>query len=273
MSTNDHDTSRKRTSDALDLRLMKRIHTDDAEFVETTLSNIRSYLLSKASKQHAKFMAKYLKIVEYDEGDILMGVKVPEIRLLSKSLGFLPFSVLRNLAKSSYHEERLLAVVNVTEKFKISQDPIVHESIFKFFVEEMREGINNWDLVDSSASQIVGAYLRDKPDLRRLWLFDKLVKSSRFWDRRIAIVATQNFIVHGQYEDTLKLAVILLHDKEDLIHKATGWTLREMGKMSKETLVKFLDQHAQSMPRIMLRYSIEKFSTQERKMYMKNGNR
>ncbi|CAG8586216.1 8658_t:CDS:2 [Acaulospora morrowiae] len=284
-NTFNREASPKRAFDTTILESTKHVHTDDttnedslvknSEIFgenEMILSNIRSYLLSKASKKYAAYLAKYLRIAEYGEGDVLIGVRAPEIRALSKSLGFLPFLVLKNLIKSKYHEERLLAVINMKEKYKNSNDLVMRERIFNFFVEE-RKGINNWDLVDSSASQIVGAHLRDNPNLKRSWLFDKLVKSTRLWDRRIAIVATQNFISHGEYEDTLELASTLLYDKEDLIHKATGWTLREMGKMSKETLVKFLDQHAQNMPRIMLRYSIEKFSVQERKLYMNIGKK
>ncbi|RHZ59950.1 hypothetical protein Glove_360g164 [Diversispora epigaea] len=276
-------SSHKRVVDETTLTSTKRVRTGDTvtnkemsfrdkfnlENNESALADIHSYLLSKASKKTSTFLTKYFRVEEYKTGDIILGIKVPEIRFLSKSLDFLPFPILRGLIKSKYHEERLLAIINVVEKYKTSQDSTIQESIFNFFVEEMISGVDNWDLVDTSAGKIVGAYLRDKPNLKRFWLFEKFVKSNRLWDRRIAIVATQHFIKYGEYDDTLELAEILLRDEEDLIHKATGWTLREMGKKSNETLIKFLDQHAQDMPRVMLRYSIEKLSVQERKKYMK----
>ncbi|CAG8595554.1 1663_t:CDS:2, partial [Scutellospora calospora] len=239
-----------------------------SELKEIRLSEIHAQLQSKASKQRATSLAKYFRVIEYGKGDILMGVRVPDVRSLSKSLGFLSYPILKKLIKSKYHEERLLAVINVVTKFKNTQDPTELAEIFRFFIEQMREGVDNWDLVDLSASQVVGNFLKDKPDIKQLWLYEKLAVSKRLWDRRIAIVSTQNFINHGEYKDTLTLAEMFLSDAEDLIHKATGWTLREMGKKSKPTLVKFLNQHAHRMPRVMLRYSLEKFSEQERKIYM-----
>ncbi|CAG8534043.1 27485_t:CDS:2 [Dentiscutata erythropus] len=249
------------------------IASEELKSKEIGLSEINAELTSKASEQRATILTKYFRVAAYGEGDILMGVKVPDVRSLSKSLGFLPYSILKELIQSKYHEERLLAVINVVTKFKNTQDPVELTEIFKFFVEQMREGVNNWDLVDSSASQIVGEFLKDKPDIKRLWLYDKLAVSNRIWDRRIAIVSTQCFINNGKYDDALKLAEMFLNDTEDLIHKATGWTLREVGKKSKSTLVKFLNQHAHQMPRVMLRYSLEKFSGQERKKYMTIGKK
>ncbi|CAG8598938.1 8645_t:CDS:1 [Cetraspora pellucida] len=198
---------------------------------EISLSEIHAQLQSKASKQKAAILTKYFRVAEYGEGDILMGVKVPDVRAISKSLGFLSYSILKELIQSKYHEERLLAVINIVTKFKNTQDPAELREIFGFFIEQMRGGVNNWDLVDSSASQIVGDFLKDKPDIKRLWLYEKLAVSKRLWDRRIAIVSTQCFINNGEYYDTLKLAEMFLNDTEDLIHKATGWTLREMGKV------------------------------------------
>ncbi|CAG8760222.1 14297_t:CDS:1, partial [Racocetra fulgida] len=138
------------------------------------LSEIHEQLQSKASKQRATILTKYLRVVEYGEGDILMGVKVPDVRTISKSLGFLSYSILKELIQSKYHEERLLAVINIVTKFKNTQDPADLMEIFRFFIEQMRVGVNNWDLVDSSASQIVGDFLKDKPDIKKLWLYEKL---------------------------------------------------------------------------------------------------
>ncbi|RIB24878.1 DNA alkylation repair enzyme-domain-containing protein [Gigaspora rosea] len=270
----------KRTAVELAPKLTKHEHltndsnaSEEVKSKELGLSEIHAKLLSKASKQKATILTKYFRVEEYGEGDILLGVKVPDVRSLSNGLGFLPYSILKELIQSKYHEERLLAVINVVTKFKNTQDPAELAEIFRFYVEQMREGVNNWDLVDSSASQIVGEFLKDKSDIKRLWLYDKLAVSERIWDRRIAIVSTQCFIKNGKYDDTLKLAEIFLNDAEDLIHKATGWTLREMGKKSKSTLVKFLNQHAHRMPRVMLRYSLEKFSEEERRKYMIIGKK
>ncbi|CAG8497603.1 7289_t:CDS:2 [Diversispora eburnea] len=232
-------TKRIRTGDTVTNKEMSFRDKFNLENNESALANIHSYLLSKASKKNSTLLAKYFRVEEYGMGDIILGIKVPEIRFLSKRLDLLPFPILRGLIKSKYHEERLLAIINVVEKYKTSQDSKIRENIFNFFVEEMISGVDNWDLVDTSASQIVGAYLRDKPDLKRFWLFEKFVKSNRLWDRRIAIISTQYFIKYGEYDDTLELAGILLH------------------------------QHAKDMPRVMLRYSIEKLSVQERKKYMK----
>ncbi|PKC71181.1 hypothetical protein RhiirA1_413460 [Rhizophagus irregularis] len=236
--------------------------------INPTLSSIHEQLAAQASKKRAATLVKYFRTDEYGRGDIFLGLKVPYVRSISKSLGFLPFTILKSLIESKYHEERLLSVINIVDKFKISQDLNEQKELFEFYTTEMKEGIDNWDLVDMSAAHVVGSYLINKPELKKTWLYEKLITSERLWDRRIAIVSTQLFINRGEYEDTVKLSEILLDDKEDLIHKATGWMLREMGKKSKKTLVNFLDMHATKMPRVMLRYSLEKFSDQEKKKYI-----
>ncbi|CAG8444912.1 5142_t:CDS:2 [Funneliformis mosseae] len=241
--------------------------------IEPTLSSIHSKLAVQASKKRAAILEKYLRVKEYDRGDIILGIRVPDVRSISKNLGFLPFTVLKDLINSKYHEERLLSVINLVDKYKISKDSEEKKILFEFYLNDMREGIDNWDLVDISASHVVGSYLIDKPELKKTWLFGRLVNSDRLWDRRIAIVSTLYFINQGQFEDTTKLSEILLNDEKDLIHKATGWMLREVGKKSKKNLVNFLDKYAVKMPRVMLRYSLEKFSDQEKKKYMQKGKK
>nr|CAG8493953.1 5986_t:CDS:2 [Entrophospora candida] len=238
------------------------------EKVYYNYSQIHDKLLLKASKKRAAISARYLRAEKYGKGDLLMGTSVPDIRSVSKSLGFLSYEMLKDLIQSKYHEERILAAINIVDRFKVTKDLEEKKIIFDFYINDMRQGIDNWDLVDTSASQIVGAYLFDKLDLKDQWLYKTLAISERLWDRRIAMVATQYFINKEQYEDTIKLSEIYLNDKEDLIHKATGWMLREVGKKSKKTLVNFLDKNASKMPRVMLRYSLEKFSISERKKYM-----
>ncbi|CAG8598663.1 17934_t:CDS:2 [Funneliformis caledonium] len=198
--------------------------------IEPTLSSIHSKLAVQASKKRAAILEKYLRVKEYDRGDIILGIRVPDVRSISKNLGFLPFTVLKDLINSKYHEERLLSVINLVDKYKISKDSEEKKILFEFYLNDMREGIDNWDLVDISASHVVGSYLIDKPELKKTWLFGRLVNSDRLWDRRIAIVSTLYFINQGQFEDTTKLSEILLNDEKDLIHKATGWMLREVGK-------------------------------------------
>ncbi|CAI2162509.1 1808_t:CDS:2 [Funneliformis geosporum] len=241
--------------------------------IEPTQSRIHTKLAAQASKKRAAILVKYLRVEEYDRGDIILGIRVPDVRSISKDLGFLPFTILKELINSKYHEERLLSVINLVDKYKISKDPEEKKNLFEFYLNDMREGIDNWDLVDISASHVVGSYLIDKPELKKTWLFERLLNSERLWDRRIAIVSTLYFINQGQFEDTTKLSEILLNDEKDLIHKATGWMLREVGKKSKKNLVNFLDKYAVKMPRVMLRYSLEKFSDQEKKKYMQKGKK
>jgi 3-methyladenine DNA glycosylase AlkD len=208
------------------------INKESESIAEPTHSSIHAQLAAQASKKRVAILVKYFRVEEYGRGDIFLGLRVPDIRALSKNLGFLPFTILKKLICSKFHEERLLSVINVVDKYKISQDSDVQKELFEFYINEMREGIDNWDLVDISASHVVGSYLIGKPELKKKWLYEKLVISERLWDRRIAIISTQHFINQEQYEDTVKLSEILLDDKEDLIHKATVWMLREMGKVN-----------------------------------------
>lgn len=197
---------------------------------------------------------------EYAEHDKFMGVTVPQIRFIAKSYYNLPLEQLEHLLHSSFNEERLLALIILTKQF---ENPHEQEGIYQFYMSNKHQ-VNNWNLVDASAHLIVGAYLSDK----KKTVLKELVASESLWDRRIAIVSTWFFIRQGDLEWTFKIARLLLKDKEDLIHKATGWMLREAGKQDLPALKLFLNEHAASMPRTMLRYAIEKLDEPQRRRYM-----
>lgn len=202
---------------------------------------------------------------EYGEGDVFLGIRVPVIREFAKKhSGTTPFEAAQ-LIKSPFHEERLLALILWVNRFKKGNED-EQKNLVKLYLENMKF-INNWDLVDSSAASILGAYTftRNKD------LLYTLANSKKLWERRIAIIATHHFIAKNEYSLTLKLAEILLKDSEDLMHKAVGWMLREVGKRNKEVLADFLNQFCLKMPRTMLRYSIEKFPEKERMAYLKRS--
>ena len=196
---------------------------------------------------------------EYGEGDVFLGVSVPEQRRLSKKYKDISYEELQELLRSKIHEHRLTALLIMVEKYKENNDKVANMYL------DNTENVNNWDLVDLSAPKILGEYLKDKS---RDLLYN-LAVSDNLWERRIAIVSTHAFIRNDDFGDTLKISELLLQDKEDLIHKAAGWMLREIGKRNVKVLEDFLDRHCKEMPRTMLRYSIEKFDDEKRKYYMK----
>lgn len=195
-------------------------------------------------------------------GDTFLGVTVPALRLVARQFWEMPLKEIRRLMASQIHEERLVANEILRIKFRKAEDK-EREQIFRFYLKN-RNFIRGWNSVDGSAPHIVGAYLlqRDKK------LLYQLARSRRIWDRRIAIVSTLPFIRNGNIRDSLRLARILLKDEEDPIHKATGWMLRETGKIDIGALRKFLDAFCTAMPRTMLRYAIERFPKAERKRYL-----
>lgn len=196
----------------------------------------------------------------YAEGDIFLGVVVPETRKLVKKYKNIALKDAVKLLRSKIHEERLAALLILVDKFQTDQGK---EEIYNLYLKNTKH-INNWDLVDLSAGQIVGDYLFVKP---KTILF-KLARSKNFWERRIAIMATFNFIKKNQFKETLKIAEMLLIDTHDLIHKAVGWMLREVGKRNLKVEDDFLKKHYQKMPRTMLRYAIEKFPEKKRGRYL-----
>lgn len=200
---------------------------------------------------------------EYGEGDIFVGIKVPPCRELAKKYKDLSFNDLQKLIRSPIHEERAIALMILVLQFK-KADEALQTKIYKFYFKNVK-GINNWDLVDASAPYIVGPYLFDR-DRKILY---KFARSKKLWEKRIAMLSTYYFIRQKDFADALKIAEILLHDKHDLMHKAVGWMLREIGNRDITTEKKFLNKHAATMPRTALRYAIEKFPETERQKYLK----
>lgn len=200
---------------------------------------------------------------QYGEGDRFLGVVVPNTRMVAKQHKDEPLEVMAELLQSEWHEGRLCGLLMLVERFKKS-DEIGRKEIYDFYLTQTHR-INNWDLVDLTAPYIVGEYLKDKS---RKELY-RLADSSLLWEQRIAVVATITLIRNGDFIDILCLAERLLNHKHDLMQKAIGWMLRELGKRDKDLLVQFLEQHSQNMPRTMLRYSIEKFTDEERRFFMK----
>ncbi len=222
--------------------------------------------LSKVSnKERAKNSIWYFKTKkgQYGYGDIFIGVTVPEQRKIAKQFAGLSLTEVQKLLKSKIHEHRLTALFILVAKFNLGGKEVCKQ-IFNLYIKNTKH-INNWDLVDSSAPYIVGGYLSDKP---RVILY-KLVKSKNLWERRISILATLYFIVkQNDFKDAFKIAEILFSDKHDLIHKAVGWMLREVGKKDEKVLTQFLDKHKKKMPRTTLRYAIERFSENKRQKYL-----
>ncbi|MFC1621263.1 DNA alkylation repair protein [Candidatus Omnitrophota bacterium] len=230
-----------------------------------SLNKIKQTLKSYASNDKAKILQSFFKTGkgEYGEGDVFVGVSVPDIRKVAKEYQCLKFSDIKILLRSKIHEERLLALLILVFQFNKGSES-QKTQIYDIYLNNTRY-INNWDLVDLSSHEIVGSFLlkKSKKDLYRL------SKSKLLWDRRISIVATYAFIRSKKLQDTFKIAKTLLNDQEDLIHKAVGWMLREAGKRSTKDLEAFLKKHYKRMPRTMLRYSIEKFPEAKRQKYLK----
>ncbi|MFA5754764.1 MAG: DNA alkylation repair protein [Candidatus Paceibacterota bacterium] len=216
-------------------------------------------LQSKKNKNQAVILSRFFKTGkgQYGEGDVFLGIKVPIQREVSKRHTDISFKDIQALLNSKIHECRLTGLFIMIEK----EDK---EKAFNLYLKNTKN-INNWDLVDLSAPKIVGEYLKDK---KRNILYS-LAVSDNLWEKRISIVSTYAFIKENDFKDTIKIAKILLNDKHDLIHKAVGWMLREVGKRDKELEKSFLNKYYRNMPRTMLRYSIEKFNPKEREFYMK----
>lgn len=202
---------------------------------------------------------------EYGEGDLFLGITVPQLRQLVKNFRDLSFAELTRLIKSKFHEERLVALLILVSQFEKSREK-EKEKIYKFYLKN-RKRINNWDLVDLTAPKIIGPYLEGKPkDI--LYAF---ARSKDLWEKRIAMLSCFHFIYKGDSREALKIAEILKNDNHDLIHKAVGWMLREVGKRCGKKLEEdFLEKNYKTMPRTMLRYAIEKFPEAERKHWLKN---
>lgn len=205
----------------------------------------------------------------YGEGDSFLGIAVPDQRKVAKKFNDINEKTLKELIQSKYHEARLTAVFILVDKYKKSKKKNSETSPKNWvdFYLKNKAYINNWDLVDSSAQHILGDYLIEAPKKDRSVLYD-LAKSENLWDNRIAMIATMALIKNNDFADALKLSKIFLTHPHDLMHKATGWMLREIGNINKKTETDFLDKHFSKMPRTMLRYAIEKFPKKEKDFYM-----
>ena len=222
-------------------------------------------LRATADPVKAQFVRNYFKTApgEYGHGDIFIGVTVPHVRNVAKMFFSLPLKECLFLLKSRIHEERMLALFILCAKYREGAESL-QVKIHRTYLRNLKH-VNNWDLVDASAPLLMGAHLGDRPK-QPLY---RLAKSKRLWDRRVAILATYSEIQNGRFTDALKISKILLEDSEDLIHKAVGWMLREIGKRDVKTLERFLKSHRKTMPRTMLRYAIEKFPEEKRKSYLR----
>jgi 3-methyladenine DNA glycosylase AlkD len=225
-------------------------------------SFILDELFSIADPEKAVLLQRYFKTGkgQYAEGDVFMGITMPTLRNVIKHSATLPFSETQKLLNSEYHDARMAGFLLLVKQFRRTKDPAEHKKIFGFYLRNARHA-NNWDLVDMSCRDIVGAYLLDKPDRSVLY---RLAESDNLWEVRISIVSTWFFIKHAQLVDTLTLATQLLPHPHDLIHKAVGWMLREVGKKDSAALRDFLTAHHAAMSRTTLRYAIEKFDEEER---------
>ncbi len=203
---------------------------------------------------------------QYGEGDIFLGIKVPIQRQACKKYN-LSLEAIQKLLNSKIHEHRLCALFTLVAKYKKVKNKKEKGKIFKFYIKNAKK-INNWDLVDLSAPNIVGDYLLENPQIKKI--LEKLANSKNLWEKRIAIVSTLTFIKNEKYlEDVLKISLILLKDKHDLIHKAVGWMLRELGKRDLLALECFIQTYYKNIPRTTLRYAIEKFPEKKRKEYLR----
>ena len=229
-----------------------------------TLAALRKELYALADPADAIFLQRFFKTApgEYGAGDKFLGLRVPALRRLVREYRQLADAHALEMLASSWHEERLLALMLLVEGYRRG-DVARRDKIHRAYLAHTRH-INNWDLVDASAGYIVGAHL----DSRRIGLLEQLARSDDIWERRIAIVATFHFIRQNEFGPTLKIARILVRDSRDLIHKAVGWMLREVGKRDRGAEDAFLNKHYREMPRTMLRYAIERHPEKVRKQYL-----
>jgi 3-methyladenine DNA glycosylase AlkD len=230
-------------------------------------AEIQKELESLADPGQAVILQRFFKTGpgEYGEGDRFRGIRVPIMRKTARKYRDLPLTEAGRLLQSTFHEDRLLALLILIEQYYRGDDT-ARDGIHRFYLDHSG-GVNNWDLVDVSAPHLVGHYLmgRSKDPLTRL------AASRVMWERRMAIIATFHFIKQGDYDDTLRVARLLLGDPEDLIHKAAGWMLREVGKRNVTAAEAFLQAHYRNMPRTMLRYAIERFPEPRRQAYLRGA--
>jgi len=229
-------------------------------------SRIISELKKSSHPEKIKVLQGFFKTGngEYGEGDRFLGVVVPDQRRIAKAYHEVDFKVIKKLLGSSYHEHRLTGLLILVYKYQLADEKNKRD-VYNFYLKNTK-AINNWDLVDVTCPGIVGDYLYNHQKEKKILY--RLVKSKNLWERRIAVLATFVFIRRGDFKDILAISKLLLRDKHDLIHKAVGWMLREVGKKNRAVLVKFINENVLVMPRTTLRYAIEKFSPTERAKFM-----
>ena len=233
----------------------------------TSIKEQLQQLGNPAKADHSAYFFKTGK-GEYGEGDRFIGCTVPETRNVAKINRHTPVNELEKLLADEMHECRLCALIILVEQFK-QADELTRKDIVDFYLSQTAR-VNNWDLVDLSSYHIVGEWLKEKEDRTLIY---RLAASRLLWDQRIAVVSTVAFIRNNDFDDTLRLSEIFLTHKHDLMHKACGWMLREVGKRNEKTLTGFLDNHHAAMPRTMLRYAIERLSPEQKKKYMQRPKR
>lgn len=227
---------------------------------------VRKALRARSDPARAAGAARFFKCGpgEYGEGDVFIGVTVPAQRAIARQFRELPLEEADALLTSGVHEERSVALFVLVDQFTRASDERLRKRIFAGYMKRLH-CVNNWDLVDMSAASIVGGWLADKPKK----LLDRLARSKHLWSRRVAMIATFHGIRRGDHRDAIRIATILVNDRHDLIHKAVGWMLREVGKRAgPSALESFLERHAATMPRTMLRYAIERMPAAERRHWM-----
>lgn len=232
-----------------------------------THKDVQAALRKHINPEKAAFFPRFFKTGpgEYGEGDMFLGITVPNVREAIKPYRELPLSEVKKLLTSKWHEDRLAALLILVWQYPKANEA-TQKDIYNFYLAHTAH-INNWDLVDCSAEYIVGAYLMHK--LEKMTVLTQLARSSSLWERRIAILSTFHYIKKGKAEEALEVTDILLHDQHNLIQKATGWMLREIGKrVDQEVLLAYLNDHAHDMPRTTLRYAIEHLSPEQRAQYM-----
>ncbi|MBN2459344.1 DNA alkylation repair protein [Candidatus Woesearchaeota archaeon] len=233
-----------------------------------SLAELKKEVESLADKKQAANLQRFFKTGpgEYGEGDVFLGLKVPVQRSVAKRHKDLSLNAIQQLLDSKIHEYRLIALLILMQKYYAAEeDSEVRKEIFGMYLKNTHN-INNWDLIDLSSPNIIGNYLLDKPR----GILYKLAKSKSIWEKRIAMLATFEFIANGEAKDALAIAEALVNDKHDLIQKAVGWMLREVGKrVSQVEEEKFLKKHYKTMPRTMLRYAIERFDKKKKEFYMR----
>ena len=243
----------------------RKAHSKKRSGPARTLVALRKELYALADPADAKFLQGFFKTApgQYGAGDKFLGLRAPDLRRLVREYSELEDSDALEMLRSSWHEERLLALLFLVHKYRRGDDS-AREKIHRAYLANTRH-INNWDLVDASAHYIVGQHL----DARNISLLERLARSDDIWERRIAIISTFHFIRTDEFRPTLKIAKLLVHDPHDLIHKAVGWMLREVGKRDRSAEDAFLLRHYSKMPRTMLRYAIERHPERVRKRYLR----